>query len=255
MERAKFVGRVGGLAVGLGIGAAFAVTAGTASADPSAELVDAAAGTVSADPAAFDPSNFAIGFDGMNFDFGTATVNSGTAGDYDFALADGDGANAGATGGLFNSSFADGSNSSTFATGGEFNSASADGANTSASAYGGNYDFASADGMNSIAQATGGSDVAIADGTTSIVSAEDGSNDIAIGIGTSSNAFAGFANNDLAVAFGGLTANATETNGLVDITGLTPAATSAAADVLGGTAPDASWLTDFLDGSWLTSLL
>ena len=108
--------------------------------------------------------------------------------------------------------------------------------------------------MNSIAQADGSSNVAIADGTTSIVSAEDGSNDIAIGLGTSSNAFAGFANNDLAIAFGGLTADATETNGLTDITGLTPAATSAAADLFGSSVPDGSFLADFLDGSWLTSL-
>jgi hypothetical protein len=32
-------------------------------------------------------------------------------------------------------------------------------------------------------------------------------------------------------------------------------AASAMADLFGGSVPDASWLTDFLDGSWLTGLL
>ena len=76
----RAIARIGILAAGLGIGAAFASSPGIASADTT-------------DPFSFDLNDIAISFDGYSlFHEGSATADSGTAGEFNFAFADGDGA-------------------------------------------------------------------------------------------------------------------------------------------------------------------
>src|SRR5277367_4928350 len=105
----------GGLAVGLGIGAALAATAGTAAADPlspldpnvaaaSVDAVTGTLGTAAADPAALPDLNIAISVDGITLlQEGSATATSGTG---DLAIAFGAGSDASATGGLFDTATA-----------------------------------------------------------------------------------------------------------------------------------------------------
>jgi hypothetical protein len=101
--------RLGGLAVGLSVGAAMAATAATAAADPLPP---------------FDPSNLAISIDGMTlFQEGTATATSGMG---DIAIADGANSFATATGGLFDYASAEGPNSDAFVSTGSFDTATAD---------------------------------------------------------------------------------------------------------------------------------
>lgn len=167
MKRAKCVGRVGGLAVGLGIGMAAAALPGVASADPF--------------PPPFDPNNFAISIDGITlFQDGTAHAISGLG---DFAIADG-------------------ANSEAVAIDGFGDVASADGANSVAAAERGFGDFASADGAGSFAFAgsnidgtTGNNfDFASALGTSVAHAGFYGSFDSASAVGDSTNADAGFGN-------------------------------------------------------------
>jgi hypothetical protein len=83
-SRARRLGRLGILAAGLGIGAAIA----------------AAPGIASADPVTFDLNDIAISFDGYSLlKEGSATADSGTAGEFNFAFADGAGSYANATNG------------------------------------------------------------------------------------------------------------------------------------------------------------
>jgi hypothetical protein len=231
MLRSRGLGRLGLLAVGLGIGAALASPPGVASAD-----------------------DFKISIDGMDLfptAGNTATATSGI-GDIAIAIGNGSFANAGAagcgflecpdgTGGFFDSAFANGTNSYALATGGNFFSATAVGdsaiGHTAAIATDGSFDYASANGTNSVAFAGHGSgdsatvfgnlgsaDAGFGNGDlASIVStstgtfgdladaggtgpANLGSDDIAIVVGTDSSASAdagfGVANSDLAAAFG-----------------------------------------------------
>jgi hypothetical protein len=79
MVNTRAIGRIGILAAGLGIGAAIACTPGIASADP----------------VSFDPNDIAISFDGYSlFHEGSASADSGSVGDFNFAFADGAGADA-----------------------------------------------------------------------------------------------------------------------------------------------------------------
>ncbi len=97
MLNALGVGRLGLLAVGLGVGAAVASTPGVASADTGL----------------FDPNDFAVSIDGFSlFQSGTATATSGAG---DFAIADGANSSATATGGIFNIAFASGTDSNALA--------------------------------------------------------------------------------------------------------------------------------------------
>jgi hypothetical protein len=143
MRHAKAIGRLGGLAIGLGIGAAMAATPGVASADPLPP---------------FDPTNFAISFDGFTlFQTGTATATSGMG---DFAIADGANSSAQAEGGFGDFASADGANSIAVAgetltnnTGNNFDFASVYGTSSLAGAgTGGSFDSASVVGNNSIAE-------------------------------------------------------------------------------------------------------
>jgi hypothetical protein len=225
MTTATRIGRLAGLAVGLGIGAALAAIPGTASAD-----------------------DFQISIDGM--DLLPAAGNSATATSDmgDIAIAFGDGANATATGGVGDYAFAEGAGSSAGAGSGgiatgNFDFAYANGAGSVAGAGGGSFDTAIVSGTDSAALASGDS---VTDGgvTTAYLANDDfayalGSHDIAIGGGyfgveTDSNhdvavvvdpfgtagstASAGNGDYDFAAAFGDmLHAMAVEGSHMVDI--------------------------------------
>src|SRR5271168_1253723 len=100
MRHSKGIGRLGGLALGLGIGAALAALAGNAAA--------ASLGSAAADPFSASDLNVAISIDGMTLvQDGSATATSGTG---DLAIAFGADSQAIATGGTLDSAFADGVN-------------------------------------------------------------------------------------------------------------------------------------------------
>jgi hypothetical protein len=103
------IGRLGMLAVGLGLGAAMAHSP-VASADASNDWlssVDSFLGGLS--PAAATPVNIDISFDGMTIYDGGGTATATTvAGQYGLAIAEGDHANAVAEGGTGNYALADG---------------------------------------------------------------------------------------------------------------------------------------------------
>jgi hypothetical protein len=187
MRRAKAIGRLGTLAIGLGIGAALAASPGIASAAPDIDI-------------SFDgvdlfhtPGHTAEAFSGTN-DFAIAIGTNSIAhagdaigpGQFDTAIADGTNSDAFALRGMFDNAFANGTQSSAFAGGeaggltsnGDFASAfgpatdaaaGADGATpsandvalvfdpfgthfTSAFAEGGTFDWASVFGDNSLAE-------------------------------------------------------------------------------------------------------
>jgi hypothetical protein len=201
------------LAVGLGIGSAVAISPRLASADPGS----------------FDFNDIAISFDGYSlFSNGTATADSGTHGEFNFAFADGAGASASADGGTGDIAEAEGTDASAAALGGNSDTAIDIGSNSDPFNYGayagadeylfggpGNHDVAFVLGDNSFAGA-GGSGGPL---EPTLV----GDNDIAAAFGTGSDASAG-ANDfgagdfDLASAFGdSLNPDATGANYLVDI--------------------------------------
>ena len=215
MVNVRHFAALGTLAVGLGIGSAVALSPGIASADPSA----------------FDFNDLAISFDGYSLlSTGTATADSGTHGEFNFAFADGAGANASAGGydGIGDIAEAQGTDASAVASYGNFDTAVDIGNNNDPFNYGayagadqylfggpGNHDLAFVLGDNSVAGAGGSGGPA----ELSLI----GDNDIAAVFGTGSDASAGadnfFTGNfDLATAFGdGLNPDATGANYLVDI--------------------------------------
>jgi hypothetical protein len=224
MRNASGIGRLGGLAIGLGIGAALAATPGVASADPVSPLdanvaaasvdgVTGTLGTAAADPAAPLDPDIAISFSGITLlQEGTATATSGTG---DLAIAIGAGSEADATGGILDSAFADGTSTEAAAGGGILDSAFADGADSQAIAAFGNGDLAFLVNTGSIY------DVAEAGGKSPTVL---GSFDIASVVGTDSSATAGASATtpgdfDLAGAFGDVldAGNATGVSDMIDI--------------------------------------
>ncbi len=150
MKHATRAGRLAGLAVGLGIGAALAATPGVASAD-----------------------DFQISIDGMDLFpvAGNEATATTTAGDWSIAIAIGDGANASVTGGSGDYALADGAGSSAIIGqygASDLSSAIANGTDSSAQVSDGNDDFASATGTHSLAGAGYGNfDTATANGTDS----------------------------------------------------------------------------------------
>jgi len=159
MKHATRVGRLAGLAVGLGIGAALAASPGTASADP-ASPVDAndlaGASSAAADAQSFDPSNLAISVDGFTlYQTGTATATSGGLGD--IAIADGANSEAIANGGAFSVgdfAYAQG-NALADAAGGSFDTATAVGNGAGSYAFG-DFDTATVTGNDAEAKAVAG---------------------------------------------------------------------------------------------------
>ena len=156
MKHATRVGRLAGLAVGLGIGAALAATPGTASADPvdANDLVGASSAAASAP--SFDPSNLAISVDGiLLYHTGSATAMSGGLGD--IAIADGAGSEAIANGGAFSVgdfAYAQG-NAIADSAGGSFDTATAVGNGAGSYAFG-DFDTATVTGDNAEAKAVAG---------------------------------------------------------------------------------------------------
>jgi len=220
MTHATRIGRLAGLAVGLGIGAALAATAGVASADDLQISID--------------------GYDLLPVAGNTAIANSDMG---DIAIAFGNGANATAIDGNGDFAFADGAGST--ADVGSYgasnlSAAIANGTGSLAEAGYGNFDVALANGYDSLAGASGGvlnnttllsgnDDFASAWGPNTIASAGDlfnpstpSSDDAALvfdPFGTAgSDAYAGIGNFDLGAVFGDmLTANAFGGNYLLDI--------------------------------------
>jgi hypothetical protein len=136
MAHASGIGRLAGLAVGLGIGAALTANAGTASADE------------------FD---FQISIDGYDLIPAADTSATATSSTGDFAIAIGDGANATATEGSFDGAFADGTDSTAVSGDGNFDFASATGAGSGAGVGNGSGDVAISNGANTAAFAGGDS--------------------------------------------------------------------------------------------------
>jgi hypothetical protein len=170
------IGRLGLLAVGLGIGAAMASTPGVASAD-----------------------DIQISIDGIDLFPTAGNTATATSGFGDMAIAIGDGATAQAEGGFGDFASADGTGAE--ASGyGDFDVASAVGTDSGAFAEpyytaGGNFDFASAFGTDTLAYATDGNgNVASVFDPTATSGSLPG--------GVSSESFAGFGNGDIASVFG-----------------------------------------------------
>ncbi|HXO79342.1 MAG TPA: hypothetical protein VN856_05565 [Mycobacterium sp.] len=129
MVKTRFA-RLGMLAVGLGIGAAWAHNP-VAAADSSSDWLSSIDGLLTGALPAADPSglNLAISFDGMSLlQDGNASATT-VSGEYGLAIAYGDGASATAEGGTGNYALADGTNAEAAAggaagsTGDNFNSA------------------------------------------------------------------------------------------------------------------------------------
>lgn len=211
MGNVRGLGRLGMLAVGLGIGAAVA-----------------SPGIASADPVLFDFNDIAISFDGYSLlKDGTATANSGSHGDFNFAFADGAGADANAysTGDIAE---AEGTDAIAQAGGGNSDTAIDIGDNLNDVDYG-----AYAGGKEFLFGGPGNNDLAFVVGNDSFAGAGGlggplapsipGDDDITAVFGTGSDASSG-ANDlgggdfDLATAFGdGLNPDANGANYLVDI--------------------------------------
>ena len=191
------IGRMGLLAVGLGIGATLAATPQIASADSSADPFSWADHVLSGLAVPADPSPLDMQISISGIDLFSTVDNTATASSHfgDIAIAVGDGANASATG-FGDLSFADGTGSSaTTGLGGLFDVALANGDGSSAAGgVGGIFALASANGTDSTAAAgLGGSFViASASGDGSSATAGVGSNfDISSAVGTDSTADVG----------------------------------------------------------------
>ena len=204
--------RLGVLALGLGLGAAWAQTP-VASADSSSDLLSSIDGLVSvASPAEATPIDLFISFDGYTIYDGDGSASAFTIpGDYSLAIAYGDGASAQAsgTGGL---AVADGSDAFAFSNGGTGDVAEAVGTNADADAgaaaqglVGADYDTAIDIGNNSIAPEVGGNQGAYA-GYSNLTGGTDGGtgvHDTAIDIGNNTNDTVGKYDNDGAFAGAG----------------------------------------------------
>jgi hypothetical protein len=245
MNLAITTGRLTGLAVGLGIGAALAAFPGDVRADSSTDwlsTMDNLLGVLSVPASSASTLDYQVSIDGYDL-FPTAgneaTATSGTG---DIAVAIGDGASATANDGYGDVAVADGTDSTALSQGGNFDYSSASGEGSGAGTGTGSGDIAIASGTDTAALA-GGDTVTDSGGTTTYLGNDDvayalgpnsiaesggllsetaSSNDIAAvldPLGTmGSEAFAGVGNSDLAAVFGdGLTASVTEVSNMVDI--------------------------------------
>ena len=235
MKSARYIGRVGGLAIALGTGVWLASVPWSAAADPDWSALDltSLSGLGLTDllpPGPVEPAvNIDISYDGKTLlHMGDATAHSGTN---DLAIAYGDGSTADAgygstTGGLslvgqHDSAFADGAGSTANAGGGDGDYATASNGGTADSGFfetngtsvtGGSDDVARASGAGSTADAVGQSDntATASDGGTADSGFYDagthlfngGIGDSANADGTGSLADAGFGNSDKADVFG-----------------------------------------------------
>jgi hypothetical protein len=239
MRQAARSGRLGILAVGMGIGAALASTPQVASADsstdPSSWLDQLASGISLPAASAADaasPLDFQISISGYDLFPTVDNTASATSGFGNIAIAIGNGAHADAAGGIFNFALADGTDTSAatpvgadldFAVaegtgssaniglGADLDFAFASGAGSSADiGLGASLDNATAIGTGSTAIAGAGSSLsaAFADGTSSDAVAGAGNGNLATALGTNSTAITVLGNGDLATASGGGSATA-----------------------------------------------
>ena len=194
MVNVRGIARLGTLAVGLGIGAAWAHTP-VASADSSSDWLSTVDGLLSgASPAPATPIDLDISFDGYTiYDGGGSATADTTTGDYSLAIAYGDHAVATAYG-TGNTAIADGDGANAFANAGTGDYALADGTNADAGAggvsgaTGANYDTAIDIGNNDV-QSIGEFDGAFA-GNADLEEpggSGTGSYDTAIDIGNNTN--------------------------------------------------------------------
>lgn len=195
MVNTRRIGRLGMLAIGLGIGSAVAAAPGMAWADSSDSPGDAltvggaaAAGSAATVtdattvPGLFDFDNFAVSIDGFTLVHnGTATATSSLG---DIAIADGAGATATADNGFLEIATAGGSDADASASGGFLNIANALGDKASATTQYGSVDLASAYGDSS-------TDLAGGDYNSSTSAVNPGYVDWASSLGASSTATAG----------------------------------------------------------------
>jgi len=236
MVNVRGFGRLGLLAVGLGIGSAVALSRGVASADSSTDWLSSIDSFVGggALPAPSSGMDLAISFDGYSlFSEGSAVANTGAAGNgnFDFAIAHGDGAIANAFGGTGDYALADGTDAyanaggAAGATGDNFDKAidignNADGTfDDGAFAGAGNLAYPNDPGLGS-----GSYDTAINFGSDGVGTQNDGAfagagglvglggdgnHDTAINFGNDSNILQGAeavdGNNDSASYFGNIT--------------------------------------------------
>jgi hypothetical protein len=135
VKNVRGMARLGVLAVGLGIGAAWAHMP-LASADTSSDWLSSIDGLLSgASPAPATPIDLFISFDGYTIYDGGGTAEAfTTTGDYSLAIADGAGAYADAEGGTGDSAYADGAGAEAFADGGTGDYALASGTDANAEA-------------------------------------------------------------------------------------------------------------------------
>jgi hypothetical protein len=243
---ARRLGRLGGLAVGLGIGAALAATPGVASADSSTDPFSWIGGMDLGDlsvPAQVVPAqalDIQVSIFGLDLFPTAGNTATATAGIGDIAIAIGNGANASASG-ILDTAFADGTNSEAVAGFGILDSATVFGTNSIAKAGSlGGFDSALVFGTDGNATANLGiGDFASVINTGSAPDLADaggmgfdidglsmGNFDIASVVGTGSTADAGFdfttdtgGSYDLAAAFGDMLNSTAATGGnfLVDI--------------------------------------
>jgi len=223
MVNTRSIARLGTLAVGLGIGAAWAHTP-VASADTSSDWLSSIDGLLSgALPApATSTLDLAISFNGTSlFSEGTATADSGTAGDYDLAIAYGLGSTADADGGTGDTAIAIGGSTigSAANASGTGDYALADGNDAFANAGGGtgaNYDSAIDIGNNDL-PSTGYYDGAYA-GDADLIGNTDpnggtGAHDTAIEIGNDTNSATVGGNEGAFSGAGGLIGSSGDGNG------------------------------------------
>jgi hypothetical protein len=214
MVNSRSIARLGTLAVGLGIGAAWAHTP-VASADTSGDVASTVDSLLSGASPAADPMDFQISFNGTDLfpTLGNEATATTVAGEYGLAIAFGDGADAYAAGGTGDYALASGTNALAFAgslttTADNFDSAVDIGNNADPSSYEG-ADFGAYAGgaslLGSTDTGTNSNDTAIDIGNNSPISFSDG--------GTA-GAFAGdgglvdsigAGDNDTALTFGNLT--------------------------------------------------
>jgi len=185
MVNSRSIARLGTLAVGLGIGAAWAHTP-VAQADTSNDLLSSIdsllSGVPAADPAAV--TDFQISFNGTDLfpTLGNEATATTVAGQFGLAIAFGDGASATAEGGTGDYALASGTNAlanagSLTATGDNFDSAIDIGNNADPSSYVGPHYGAYAGGASLIGgtdTGTNSNDTAIDIGNDSPVSSSDG---------------------------------------------------------------------------------
>jgi hypothetical protein len=206
MTQSQKLGRLAGLAVGIGIGAVLVVTPGIASADDMQISIDG----FDLFPTAGNTATAVSGMGDIAIAFGNDSIAcagcSAQPGTGDFAFANGANSEADAGLGNFDDAMATGTRAFAGSGAGNFDTAVANGDSSSAIASGsvnalGNNDFAEALGLDAKAYAG------------SILTSTPSSNDVAVDLdpfGTlGSTAVAGLGNGDLATIFGdNLTAGA-----------------------------------------------